>query len=188
MVAAFSFWTCNPLHPTIKFKEAYESWPITMQEPCDEASGFARDYAMRWRDNDPNFPVHPFRDKAGNILLPSSIDMTPEEYVAANEPPAPPAEPPPLLPHGGPINFVGTVGSTPPGMKAAYEASRRYLKPAKVRAAPEPYEAPTEPVSGFTPSMAPNDPEIPPRVYEADPQHPKYGRHTGHIAGRRGNG
>lgn len=183
MTTNFSFWTCNPFHPTVRYKEMYESWPITTQEPCDEASGFARDYAMRWRD-DPDFPVHPFRDKAGNIILPISLEMTPADYVDAHEAPAPAPEPRPVLPMAGKLNIVNATGAAPPGMIATYEASRRGLRIAEVRPAPEPYEAPAEPVSGFTPSMAPNDPKIPPRVYEADPQHPKYGRHTGHIAGR----
>lgn len=174
MIVNFSFWTSNPFHQTVRFKEVYESWPITTQEPCDETSGFARDWAMRWRD-DPDFPVHPFRDRAGNLLLPDSLDMTPADYVDAHEPPAPAPDPRPMVPMAGKLNIVRGP-NTPTGLIAAYEASRRDLRTVEVRPAPEPYEPPASPAHGFTPPMTPNDPAIPPRIYSRDKFDPKYQR------------
>lgn len=184
MIAHFTFWTSNPFHPTVRYKEKFDSWPITTQDPCDEVSGFARDWAMRWRE-DPDFPDHPFRDKTGNVVLPSSLDMTPADYVDANEPPARAPEPRPVMPMAGPMNIVRAPGAAPTGMQAAYEASRRDLKRLDATPPAPAYEPPADEVSGFTPPFIPNDPAIPPRIYEADPDHPKYGRHTGHLAGRR---
>jgi hypothetical protein len=126
MIARFTFWTCNPFHPTVRLRETHESWPITLQEPCDEASAFARDYAMRWRD-DPDFPDHPFRDKGGQIILPESLEQHPADYVDAYTPAAAPREPAVRYPFSGPANIVrgpATDNST----IAAYEASRRGLR------------------------------------------------------------
>jgi hypothetical protein len=182
---SFKFFVWGIHFPTgRRIKEACESWPSPVCGPADAATAFARDYVAKWSADD-FFPDHPVRDAEGRIILPDSIDQAPEDYLAAHEPPAPAPEPRPRLPMSGPMNIVTGPGAAPAGMRAAYEASRRGLKPWNVKPPAPPYEPPPSPVSSHTPSLTPNDPPIPPRTYEPDPAHPKYGRNTGHIAGRR---
>jgi hypothetical protein len=177
MTTNFSFWTCNPFHPTIKLRETYESWPITSLDPCDEASGFARDYAMKWRD-DPDFPDHPCHDRAGSIVLPADLDQHPADYVEMNAPAAPPPAEPMQLPYSGPMNIVASPINN--DIKATYEKSRRGLKRMNVKPPVPEYEPPTPQAKGFTPSTPPSPP-IAPRFYEADRNHPKY-RRPGDVA------
>lgn len=176
MVERFAFWTTNPFHPTVKTKAIYQSWPITMQEPCDDVSGFAQAWALKWRE-DEFFPPHPLRNaKNGHVILPDSIDQSPEEYLEANEPPAPATEPDVRYPFSGPANLVRGPGANSGETIAAYERGRRGLKRMKVKPPAPPYEQPTSPASSFTPSMAPNDPKISRRVYSRDKFDPKYQR------------
>jgi hypothetical protein len=153
----------HPIHDTVK---------VTSAEPRDEASGFARDWAMRWCDS-PDFPDHPFRDKGGHIILPDSLEMSPEAYVDAHEPPPAPHEPAARYPFSGPANIVRGPATSSETI-AFYERSRRGLKRLNVKPPPEPYVAPTPAAKGHTPSFTPNDPKIPPRVYSRDKFDPKY--------------
>src|SRR4051812_35191372 len=82
-VQRFQFKERDPIRDTVMHNVTYESWPILLDgEPCNPESGFARDWAMKWRD-DPDFPDHPIRDRAGNILLPTDLDQHPADYVDA---------------------------------------------------------------------------------------------------------
>lgn len=173
MVERFAFWTTNPFHPTVRLKETYESWPMTLNDPVDETSGFARDWAMRWRD-DEFFPPHPLRNaKNGQMILPDSLDQSPLEYLEANEPPAVKQEPDVTYPFSGPTTLVRGPGANSGSTIAAYERSRRGLKRLESKPPVPPYEAPMPAAKGHNPTRAP-DPKIPVRVYSRDKFDPKY--------------
>jgi hypothetical protein len=156
-----------------RHRVSLESWPGPYQEAADEVTAFAVEYVLRWKD-DPDFPDHPCRDKDGNIVLPKTLDVHPFDYVESNMTAAPPAAEPPLLPFSGPMTIVASPINN--DIKATYERSRRGLgRTIQIKPAPAPYEPPTSPVSSHTPSTPPSPP-IAPRFFEADRQHPKYGR------------
>lgn len=158
-----------------RHKVSLQSWPSPFEEAADDATEFARVYTERWRD-DPDFPDHPCRDKDGHIVLPASLDTPPVEYLEANAPPGPPPEPAVRYPFSGPANILRTA-STDPRTIAAYELSRRNLKPLVAQPAPAPYEAPTSPASSHTPSFTGSPaPDIAPRYYSRDKHDPKFRR------------
>src|SRR6266545_2186975 len=88
-----------------RHKVSVESWPGPFADPYDKETEFARDYAARWSENE-FFPDHPCRDKDGKIVLPESLDQSPEAYVEANAPLSPPRPEPMQLPYAGKMNIV----------------------------------------------------------------------------------
>lgn len=171
MAERFQRWASNPFHPTHRWKEGFETWPDPFEEVCDPVSAAAQEWATRWRDH-PGFPDYPCRDKNGQIVLPSSTEQTPDEYLDENTDPAPAPEPM-QLPYAGKMNIV--AGPFNNDIQATYEKSRRGLRPLVSKPPVPQYEAPTPRAKGYTPTTPPSPP-IAPRYFEPDPQHAKYQR------------